>query len=335
VIRRAGVAVVACLALAACGGPDAAPSSGGGEPSASSSSPVAEAPAVPVEGGPVGVTAAPDGAVWVVSPGTGTVSRIPPGADQPDLAVDVGELPLRAVAAYGAVWTTVFGDGELVRVDPGRGRVALRIRTGAEPEGVAAGFGLIWVVTQGAGDLVRVDPELGEIISRTGIGQGARLVEVGDDAVYVAQFEQDRVLRVAPGSGRITARSPEVCDGPQGMAEAGGLLWVTCTPDDLVVGLDPVSLRVRQQVEVPGQPDSVAVDTDGSLLVAASDGPTLSRVDPGEAAVVGTLALSDELPLYDEANLDLALADGEAWVSSYVADQVHHVPLTEIPGSGS
>ena len=66
-----------------------------------------------------------------------------------------------------------------------------------------------------------------------------------------------------------------------------------------------------------------------------SDGPTLTRVDPAEAAVVGTLALSDELPLYDEANLDLALADGEAWVSSYVADLVHHVPLTDVPGAGS
>ena len=213
--------------------------------------------------------------------------------------------------------------------------MALRIRTGAEPEGVAAGFGLIWVVTQGAGDLVRVDPELGEIISRTGIGQGARLVEVGDDAVYVAQFEQDRVLRVAPGSGRITARSPEVCDGPQGMAEAGGLLgspaprttsssaWTRCRYGCGSRWRCPVS-RTRS----PSTPT-------GRCWSPTSDGPTLSRVDPGEAAVVGTLALSDELPLYDEANLDLALADGEAWVSSYVADQVHHVPLTEIPGSGS
>ena len=92
---------------------------------------------------------------------------------------------------------------------------------------------------------------------------------------------------------------------------------------------------MREDVEVAGQRDSVAVDDDGSLLVVTSDGPTLTRIDPDEAAVVGTLALSDELPLDDEANLDVALADGEAWVSSYVADLVHHVPLTDVPGSES
>ncbi|WP_432478568.1 hypothetical protein [Nocardioides sp. GXQ0305] len=59
--------------------------------------------------------------------------------------------------------------------------------------------------------------------------------------------------------------------------------------------------------------------------------PTLVHVDPGSAAVVGRLPLSDELPLYDEANLDLALVDGEAWVTSYAADRVHHVPADDVP----
>ena len=48
---------------------------------------------------------------------------------------------------------------------------------------------------------------------------------------------------------------------------------------------------------------------------------------------MGTLPLSGEPPLYDEANLDIALAGGQAWVSSYVADQVHHVPVSDVPGS--
>jgi len=333
VTHRAVLLVAAGCLVAGCGGPEESPADTS-PPSSESSAATADAPSVAVEAGPVGVTADDEGSVWVVSAGAGALSRIPDGGSEPDLVVDLPGVPLRAVAAYDAVWTTSFDRGLLLAVDPGSGRIGRQVPTGKEPEGVAAGFGSVWVVTQAAGDLVRVDPRSGRVESRTDVGAGARLVAVGRDAVHVAQFEDDRVLSVDPGSGRVT-RSGEVCDGPQGMAETGGLLWVACTPDDLVVGLDPATLRLREEVEVAGQPDSVAVDVDGSLLVVTSEGPTLARIDPDEAAVVGTLALSDELPLYDEANLDVALAGGQAWVTSYVADRVHHVPVTDVPGSQS
>jgi streptogramin lyase len=185
-------------------------------------------------------------------------------------------------------------------------------------------------VTQAAGDLVRLDPDDGTVQSRTPIGQGARLASVGARAVHVAQFEEDSIVDVDPHTGRVTQRR-EVCDGPQGMAEAGGLLWVACTPDDLVVGLDLATLKVREQVEVAGQPDSVLAAPDGSVLVVAEEGPTLVRIDPASAEVVGRLALAGELPLFDDANLDLAVTDDEVWVTSYAADLVHHVPLAEVP----
>ncbi len=331
---RTALALTAALALAACGGADDGTAQ---PPSASPGSPAAqgsEAPAVDVGSGPVGIAAAPDGAVWVVSPGTGTLSRIPAGAEETDLQVDVGGVPLRVVAAYGAVWVSSFDAGRLVRVDPQGGRVTQRIRTGAEPEGVAAGDGSVWVVTQGAGDLVRIDPADGSVVSRTDIGPGARLVSVGARAVHVAHYEDDSIVDVDPRTGRVV-RQREVCDGPQGMAEAGGMLWVTCTLDEQLAGLDLGTLEVQERVDVAGQPDSVVVAPDGSLLVVAEGGPALVRVDPATAGVVARVELAGELPLYDDANLDVAIADDQVWVTSYAADQVHHVAIDDVPTGGS
>jgi hypothetical protein len=61
--------------------------------------------------------------------------------------------------------------------------------------------------------------------------------------------------------------------------------------------------------------------------VVAEQGPTLVMVDPGSATVTGRTPLGAERALGDRANLDLALAGGEAWVSSFNADRVYHVPL--------
>lgn len=326
-VRSPVLLAAAALVLARCGGDE---DGGAGGPADPASATAPGSPAVAVGTEPVGMTAGPDGDVWVVSAGDGTVARIPAGASGTDLEVDVPGLPLRAVAAYDAVWVTSFDRGLLLRVDPDEGRVLNRIRTGAEPEGVAAGHGSVWVVTQGAGDLVRVDPRSGRVVGRTDVGPGARLVTAGADLVHVAHFDDGRVLAIDPRTGRVVA-DREVCDGPQGMAEAHGLLWVACTSEDAVVALDPESVDVEHRVDVAGQPDSVVATDDGSLLVVAEEGPTLVRIEPASASVAGSLPLSDKQPLFDEANLDIALAGDQAWVSSYVADVVHHVPVDDVP----
>ena len=78
---------------------------------------------------------------------------------------------------------------------------------------------------------------------------------------------------------------------------------------------------------VEGSPDSVAATPDGRLVVVAEEGPRLVVVDPATAQVVAEQVLGEEPALNDRANLDLALAGGEAWVSSFNADRVYHVPL--------
>jgi hypothetical protein len=61
--------------------------------------------------------------------------------------------------------------------------------------------------------------------------------------------------------------------------------------------------------------------------VVAEEGPRLVTIDPAAGEVTDETTLGEETALYDSANLDLAVAGGEAWVSSFKADRVYHVPL--------
>ena len=325
---RVCIALMALLAITACSDSDSDPQAA--EPSATepsaTESPVEVAPYVETPTGPVGLTTTEDGAVWVVGAQSETVLRIPAGATEPDLTVDVPGVPLRTTAAYGSVWVTSFDGKELLRLDPATGEVVATIRTGAGPEGVAAGFDSIWVVAQDAGKLLRIDPGTNAVRDEIKLEVGARLVEAGLDAMYVAHYADDMILRVDPKTNAATS-SEAVCDGPQAMAVLDGKVWVTCTLSHELVALDATTLQKVASVPVEGSPDSVLAIPDGRLAVVAEEGPRLVVVDPATAEVVAEQVLGEESALSDRANLDLALVGDEAWVSSFNADRVYHLPL--------
>ncbi len=332
---RVCVALMALLVITGCSGSDPGSDSGAADPSATDSpatEPSATEPAVEVAPyvetptGPVGLTTTEDGAVWVVGAQSETVLRIPAGATEADLTVDAPGVPLRTTAAFGSVWVTAFDGKELLRLDPATGDVVARIRTGEGPEGVSSGFGSVWVVAQDAGKLLRIDPATNEVSAEIPLDVGARLVAPGRDAMYVAHYAANAVLRVDPRTNELTS-SGEVCEGPQAMAVLGTKVWVTCTLSGQLVSLDATTLAPVDRVAIEGSPDSVKVTGDGRLVVVAEQGPTLVLVDPATATVTGSTVLGVEDALNDRANLDLALVGGQAWVSSFRADRVYHVPL--------
>ena len=302
---------------------------GSGKPSSPATSAADDpAPYVQVPAGPVGLTSTEDGSVWAVGARSDTVSRIPGGAAAPDLTVDVPGVPLRATAAYGAVWVTSFEKKLLLRLDPATGEIVAKVRTGAGPEGLAGRFGSLWVVAQDAGRLLRINPEDDTVSQEIPVGVGARLVAPGPDAMYVAHYSRDTILRVDPVTNTFTT-SAAVCDGPQAMTVLDGSVWVTCTLSQELVALDASTLERVASVPIDGSPDSVAATPDGRLAVVAEEGPALVMVDPATGTVLSRTVLGTERALDDRANLDLALVGGEAWVSSFNADRVYHLPLPQ------
>ncbi|RNL79595.1 PQQ-binding-like beta-propeller repeat protein [Nocardioides marmorisolisilvae] len=310
-MRRLIALVVGLLLLAGCG---------------QAATPRAK-PWVKVGAGPVGVAATEDGTVWAVGADSSTLARVVSGSRiTATLTAAIGSTPLRIAAGENALWVTSFGDGSLLKIDPATAKVLTTTPMGAGAEGVTTGLGFVWVVAQDAGLLLKVRPSDAKVVQRIDVGVGARLVATSADAVWVSQFRTSQVLRIDPATGKVTT-SGAVCSSPQGLAPAADKVWVTCTSQDKVVAIDPKTLEVLTTVNVPGQPDPVRIAPDGSVLVGVEDGPTLVTLDPTDGHVLRSKKVGNQPPLDDRANIDLAITDGKAWLSSYRNGRLYRVAL--------
>ena len=133
-----------------------------------------------------------------------------------------------------------------MRIDAGTGRVTRRTTlapAGSEPEGLAFDGDTLWVVDQANNRVIPVDPTTGRQGRASEVGVGPRLAASGPGGVWVANFVGGSLSRVAT-DGKVTDQPLETCLSPQGVVEAAGVVWVTCTVEDRVLGLDAETLEV-------------------------------------------------------------------------------------------
>lgn len=333
-MRRLLATAASCgLVLAA---PVLAGCSDGGEASTATRSPSGAAtgaggsPTVPagvtvtdLDDRPVGL-ASVGGSVWAALPDAG---RVLAGHDR---AVRVGRQPLRLVDTPQGVWVSVIGDGALVRIDPVTGvvdrRTALRPQ-GSEPEGLAYDGDTVWVVDQAGDRVLPLDPVTGRLGTPVEVGIGPRLVTAGADGVYVSSYVAGSVSRVV--DGKPTPRDAATCLTPQGLAEADGVVWVACTSDGEVVGLDARTLA--RVTDLPHLPSADAVVADGgTIYVVGQQGPTVWTIDARTREVTGELVLDDQ-PRTTE-NVDATLVGDHLWVSHPEGRRLYDVPLELLGG---
>jgi hypothetical protein len=274
-----------------------------------------------LDSGPVGLAAVGAG-LWTALPEAGTV-RTAHGHE-----TRVGPTPLRLVETPAGVWVSVIGNGTLVRIDPGTGDVDLRVRVrpaGSEPEGLAFDGETLWVVDQAGDRVLPMDPETGRFGTAVEVGAGPRLVATGPDGVYVSSYVGSSVTRVV--DGRPTTAPAGTCTSPQDLTEAGGVLWVACTTDGRVVGLDATTLQVV--AELPDLPAADAVVADGDrVYVVGQRGPTVWTVDTASREVAAGLVLDGQERTGE--NVDAVIVRGHLWVSHPEARRLYDVPLTQL-----
>jgi hypothetical protein len=293
------LALSAVTALAGCtaDSPTTPPSGSGSAPpaddSAPSPTPTASAPPAGVhvtdlDDAPVGV-AAVGTVAWVALPDAGRVLA------SHGQRVAVGDLPLRLVGTPAGVWVSVIGDGTLVRIDPGTGDVDRRVRlrpAGSEPEGLAYDGRLVWVVDQAGDRLVPLDPVTGTLGRPVAVGAAPRLVSSGPSGLWVSNYDGGSVSRVTTGPGGPRVRTVTVprCLTPQGLAEAAGVVWIACTVDSRVVGLDA---RTLERVAVLGglQGADQVVAHGNTVYAVGQHGPTVWTIDARRRTRVHELVL--------------------------------------------
>lgn len=256
-----------------------------GEPSASApATEEATDAAVPLKGGPVGV-ADVGGEPWFV--------LVAGDAVQTDGSkVKVGDAPLRIVETPAGVWVSVIHESAVVRIDPATGRVDERVvlePEGSEPEGLAWDGDSLWVVDQANDRVLELNGD-GAILGEHEVGQAPRLIAAGDSGVWVANFGGTSVTRLADGASETV---PVVgCIGAQGIAEAGGKVFVSCTMAHKVAVLDAETLEVVG--EIPDVTDADAVVTDGTTVYAVGQsGPTVYEIDAASQEINRITRLGD------------------------------------------
>jgi YVTN family beta-propeller protein len=261
-------------------------------------------------------------AAWLVLPFAGTVQ--PLGGDP----IEVGDAPLRAVSTPQGLWVSVIRDGALVRIDPKTGKVDQRVQLSpraSEPEGLAYDGTSLWVVDQAGDRVLTLDPASGKVSATYPVGHEPRLVAVGPKGVYVANYSSGSITRVA--DGHSTTRNAAHCLTPQGIAVAGGLVWVGCTVDGAVVAYDAATLQ--PVARLAGLDAADAVVSDGSMLYAVGQsGPTVWVIDPTSREVVSRLTLGDA-PTTSE-NVGAAVVGDQLVVTSPEENRAYEVPLSRL-----
>jgi len=146
------------------------------------------------------------------------------------------------------VYVTIQGSRTIAAIDLETRQVSWTLQVGREPAGIIWHNGRLLVGIMGSDHVAVVDPE-------------ARRVE--------------RTIRVGRGAHAIFP-SP-----------GGGPLYVTSRVDSRITALDPVTLEVMRNYEVPGGPDCITFDERGRLWTTLRWTRQLGMLDP-ETGTVAT-----------------------------------------------
>jgi YVTN family beta-propeller protein len=136
--------------------------------------------------------------------------------------IGLEHVPSALAADPEYVWVG-SADGTVSRIDPVSGEVEA-VEVGESVRAIAVGAGAVWVATA-AGKLMRVERHLG-VTASADVGKSPVAVAVGASAVWVANSGDGTVSKVDPDETRTIA-TILVGNRPQGVAVAGGLVWVS------------------------------------------------------------------------------------------------------------
>ena len=130
--------------------------------------------------------------------------RIDPGSGNIEGAISTGGSPSGLAAVDGAVWVATDSSGSVSRIDARTGTVTSTIRVGDAPAVLAAATSGLWVLDPLDATVARVDPRRDAVTATIGLGgQPVALAESGG-SIWVADQQDGTLLRLAPGQDAVT-----------------------------------------------------------------------------------------------------------------------------------
>jgi peptide/nickel transport system substrate-binding protein len=263
--------------------------------------------ALPVHTQPTSVAVGRDGATWVASASSGTLSRIDPKT-YAVTQITVGSEPVAvAVAPDGTIWVANSGSGTVSRVSPQNNEVVGTVRVGDGPSALLATSRAVWVANTLSASVSKIDPASDHVVATIPVGSEPAGLAAGAGSVWVADQGDDTVYRLDQQTGAQDGGAITVGQGPIGVAFGDGAAWVVNSIDGTLTRIDAQSNSVSA-IPVGQGPREVAVGS-GQVWVSDEYNHAVVEVDPSRMTVVHTVQTTG-------APLGLALAGGRLWVAT-------------------
>jgi DNA-binding beta-propeller fold protein YncE len=230
------------------------------------------------------------GSVWV-SEFDGRVTRVDARTGRITARISARPLFFGSTLVFGGgfVWTANDDErnkgGSVSKIDPSTGRVLGTVRGLMSPQSIAFGGGAVWAADH-AGALVKIDPDALEVVARQRYRFGPHGVIVSGTAVYVADAHAGRLLEADPATA-ATRRVVRLSIPPIHPVLGGGWIWASSSiawsgapppRDDVVLRIDPATLRIAEVVGV-GAPSPAVAFGFGSVWAATRTGYVV-RITP-------------------------------------------------------
>jgi YVTN family beta-propeller protein len=274
-----------------------------------------------------GPVAAGEEAVWVLNPGSSTISLIDPRTREVQTG-GLGGTPGNLAAAGTGAWVTddcvQGGEEALLRFEAREGPSEvwetlplddLQVPPGSPSApgtygcGLAASAESVWVAANNppAAARVELDPA-GDMRVETVVPlpSGPTAIAIGSGSVWAADSGENVVRRIHPDTGEVL-EVIEVASAPVAVAVGAGGVWVAGRSDDSVTRLDPLTNMAAEVIPVGDRPIAVAVG-ERAVWVANSGDGTVSRIDPSTNAVTATISVGHRPQ-------GVAVTDDAVWVT--------------------
>jgi YVTN family beta-propeller protein len=278
------------------------------------------------------------GTVWVLSPGSSTVTRIDAKTRKVlETAAAGGEHPAGNIAAVpGNVWIadgcndgsqggfirfitthrpfSIPEEGVYLPLEPPEESPSRRVPPTALQTGPGCGLAAsgrsVWSASYVPPGLARVEvdpagdfPYVARVVRQPFI---TTAIAVGAGSLWVRDTRRNSVWRVDP---RTLARQREIQTGsdPAAIAVGAGAVWVANSGDGSVSRIDPRSNAVTKAISVGDAPVAIAAEADAVWVANSGDG-TVSRIDPRANEVVSSMRVGHR-------PRGIAVSEGAVWVT--------------------
>lgn len=256
-------------------------------------------------------------------------SEGPPRVSVLDLEVEsrvgVGQAPQAVAATDDRVFVANIAQASVSAIDVDSNEVVDDFQVGALPAAmVVTPDERLWIGFAEGPFIAQFDGNGGRVVGRAlRIGSTPQGLAIAGDGLWVAALNAGKVARVDLVTGTLDVRPARIgSDFPSSVAVGFGSLWVTDVVDNVLLRLDPETLRRMEVVDVGDSPTGVTIGH-GSVWVANFRAGTVSRVDPSSNEVVAEIGVGKGIG-------GISSGENYVWVTTHARGSVVAIdPVTD------